>query len=320
MIRVGIIGAAGYVGGELMRLMLLHPEVELALAQSRHLAGKSWAAAHADLALLGDGNFVAEADLSLVDVLFLALGHGESVQWWQQNTLPARLKVIDMSQDFRLDEKEGFVYGLPEFQRERISKAQYVANPGCFATALQLALLPLAVSGPLPEVHATGITGSTGAGRALGDTSHFSWRANNIAAYKSLQHQHLAEVQQTLSKSAGVAYNQLHFVPWRGDFTRGIFASLQFKSALSLEELNQRFADYYAAHPFTGLAQGALDLKQVVQTNHALLAIEKVGEQTVVHVAIDNLLKGAAGQAVQNMNLMFHLSETAGLRLKPGAF
>lgn len=320
MIRAGIIGAAGYVGGELMRLLLLHPEVELVFAQSRHLAGKSWAAAHSDVALLGEGNFVAEADLSSVDVLFLALGHDESLQWWQQNSLPAHLKVIDMSQDFRLDEKEGFVYGLPEFQRERIAAARFVANPGCFATALQLALLPLAAVGQLPEVHATGITGSTGAGRALGDTSHFSWRANNIAAYKSLQHQHLAEVQQTLSKSRGEHYEGLHFVPWRGDFTRGIFASLQFKSALSLEELNRRYADFYAAHPFTGLAQGALDLKQVVQTNHALLAIEKVGSQVVVHVAIDNLLKGAAGQAVQNMNLMFQLPETAGLRLKPGAF
>lgn len=320
MIRVGIVGAAGYVGGELMRLLLLHPEVELAFAQSRHLAGKSWSAAHADLALLGEGNFVAHADLSSVDVLFLALGHGESLQWWQQNTLPDKLKVIDMSQDFRLDEKAGFVYGLPEFQRERISKAQYVANPGCFATALQLALLPLAAAGQLPAVHATGITGSTGAGRALGDTSHFSWRANNIAAYKSLQHQHLAEVQQTLSKSLGESYQSLHFVPWRGDFTRGIFASLQFKCEVSLEDLKAQYAAYYAGHPFTALAKGSLDLKQVVQTNHALLAIEKVGEQAVVHVAIDNLLKGAAGQAVQNMNLMFQLSETAGLRLKPGAF
>lgn len=320
MIRAGIVGAAGYVGGELMRLLLLHPEVELAFAQSRHLAAQPWHAAHADLALLGEGTFVAEADFQGIDVLFLALGHGESAAWWQQNSLPQKLKVIDMSQDFRLDEKAGFVYGLPEFQRERIAKAQYVANPGCFATALQLALLPLAANGPLGEVHATGITGSTGAGRALGDTSHFSWRANNIAAYKSLQHQHLAEVQQTLSKSAGAVYEQLHFVPWRGDFTRGIFASLQFKSEAALGDLQAQYVSFYASHPFTGLAHGALDLKQVLHTNHALMSVEKAGQQAVVHVAIDNLLKGAAGQAVQNMNLMFQLSETAGLRLKPGAF
>lgn len=320
MIRAGIVGAAGYVGGELMRLLLLHPEVELAFAQSRHLVNKPWHAAHTDLALIGEGTFVAEADLEAIDVLFLALGHGESAAWWQQNALPQKLKVIDMSQDFRLDEKAGFVYGLPEFQRERIAKAQYVANPGCFATALQLALLPLAANGSLGEVHATGITGSTGAGRALGDTSHFSWRANNIAAYKSLQHQHLAEVQQTLSKSAGTAYDQLHFVPWRGDFTRGIFASLQFKSEASLNDLQAQYTAFYKAHPFAGLAAAGLDLKQVLHTNHALLSVEKTGQQAVVHVAIDNLLKGAAGQAVQNMNLMFQLSETAGLRLKPGAF
>ncbi|MDP2187253.1 MAG: N-acetyl-gamma-glutamyl-phosphate reductase [Sphingobacteriaceae bacterium] len=320
MIRIGVIGAAGYVGGELLRLLLLHPQLQVVFAQSRHLAAQPWSAAHPDLALLGDGAFVSEGDLSAVDLVFLALGHGESLQWWQQNKLPAGLKVIDMSQDFRLDEKEGFVYGLPEFQRERIAEARYVANPGCFATALQLALLPLAAAGELAEVHATGITGSTGAGRSLGETSHFSWRANNLAAYKSLQHQHLAEVQQTLSKSGGAAYQNLHFVPWRGDFTRGIFASLQFKTALSLDALNSHYAAYYAGHPFTALAKGSLDLKQVLQTNHALLALEKVGEQAVVHVALDNLLKGAAGQAVQNMNLMFQLSETAGLRLKSGAF
>ena len=319
-VRAGIIGGAGYTGGEMIRLLINHPAVDIRFIHSKSNAGKPVSDIHEDL--VGETGLVFDAEWhSEVDVVFLCLGHGESKKFMDESGSGFEgVLIIDLSQDFRLKGAgNAFVYGLPELNREEIRGAQAVANPGCFATAIQLGLLPLAKAGLLGDVYTTGITGSTGAGQGLSPTGHFSWRANNIQAYKSLTHQHMTEVGQSLKQLQGQEAN-VHFTPWRGDFTRGIFVSSQLRIEKQPEEVLALFEDYYSTHPFTIVSRSPISLKQVVNTNKCLIQLEQVGHQLVVHSALDNLLKGASGQAVQNMNLLFGLEETAGLRLKANAF
>jgi N-acetyl-gamma-glutamyl-phosphate reductase len=325
-IRAGIIGGAGYTGGELIRILLNHPSVSISFIHSRSNAGKLLSAVHQDL--VGDTELVFTGELTGLtdgntDVIFLCVGHGEAMKFLVENKVHPATKIIDLSQDFRLKKgssfnERNFVYGLPELNRDKIASADNIANPGCFATALQLGLLPLAKEKMLSEVYTTGITGSTGAGQSLSPTSHFSWRANNIQAYKTLSHQHLNEIHESVSQLHAEA-GSIHFVPWRGDFTRGIFVSSTIHSDLSLAEITTLYKSYYEGHPFTILSN-EISLKQVVNTNKCLIGIEKAGSKLVIHSAIDNLLKGASGQAVQNMNIMFGLDETTGLKLKATAF
>jgi N-acetyl-gamma-glutamyl-phosphate reductase len=337
MITVGIIGAAGYTGGELIRLLINHPNVQIGFVQSGSNANNNVSKVHADLVGETDLKFVASCpplESAGVDVIFFCAGHGEAKNFIAENTIPQNIKLIDIGNDFRLHSdavigNRKFIYGLPELQREKIKAANNIANPGCFATAIQLGLLPLAKAGLLQEVYATGITGSTGAGQSLAATSHFSWRANNIQAYKTLTHQHNAEIEQSLNQLSNLANPPLaatgwggfiSFVPWRGDFTRGIFVSSQLKCDLSLEELNLLYDDFYKDHPFTTITTEPVFLKQVVNTNKCIIQMEKVGDKLVVHSVIDNLVKGASGQAIQNMNLVFGLNETTGLKLKANYF
>jgi N-acetyl-gamma-glutamyl-phosphate reductase len=321
-IKAGIIGGAGYTGGETLRLLLNHPKIEVVFVQSRSQAGKPVTATHADL--IGETKLTYTSDFNQeVDVLLLCLSHGESKKLLSEQTFPATTKIIDLGNDFRLGDKGGdreFVYGLPEYQREKIKSAKNIANPGCFATTIQLGLLPLAKAGLLKEVHTTGITGSTGAGQKLQDTTHFTWRANNISAYKTLSHQHLGEINHTLKSLQPGFSEAVNFIPWRGDFTRGIFVTSVLECAPGLEEVNELYQDFYASHPFTHVAEEMIDLKQVVNTNKCLIHLEKVGSKLAIHSITDNLLKGASGQAVQNMNLMFGFDEGEGLRLKANAF
>lgn len=323
-VKAGIIGGAGYTGGELIRLLLNHPGVETSFIHSRSNAGKSVHAVHQDLLGETDLKFTGEI-IDEIDVLFLCLGHGESKKFLTENKITDRIKIIDLANDFRLTMQSEianrkFIYGLPELNRDRIQTADNIANPGCFATSIQLGLLPLAKAGLLTDIYTTGITGSTGAGQSLSATSHFSWRANNIQAYKTLTHQHLGEIGESLLHLQPKNDIELSFVPWRGDFTRGIFVSSTLHCDLSLEELNKIFEDYYNSHPFVQVSRDAIFLKQVVNTNKAVIQLEKAGSKLVVHSAIDNLLKGASGQAVQNMNLLFGLDETSGLKLKANYF
>jgi N-acetyl-gamma-glutamyl-phosphate reductase len=321
-IKAGIIGGAGYTGGETVRLLLNHPDIELIFVQSRSQAGKPLTSLHHDL--VGETNLkFSESFNQDVDVLFLCLSHGESKKLLIEHKFRAETKIIDLGNDFRLGEKAGereFVYGLPEFQREKIRQAKNIANPGCFATTIQLGLLPLAKAGLLAEIHTTGITGSTGAGQKLQDATHFTWRANNVSAYKTLTHQHLGEINQTLKSLQPEFSSTINFVPWRGDFTRGIFVSSMLDCMLSLEEVTQLYIEYYKSHPFTHIADEMIDIKQIVNTNKCLLYLEKAGSKLVIHSVTDNLLKGASGQAVQNMNLMCGLDETMGLKLKGSVF
>jgi N-acetyl-gamma-glutamyl-phosphate reductase len=321
-IKAGIIGGAGYTGGETLRLLLNHPKVEVVFTQSRSQAGKPVTTTHPDL--IGETELVYSSDFNqAVDVLFLCLSHGESKKLVAENKFHDQTRIIDLGNDFRLGDTAAgrdFIYGLPEFQRDKIKAAKNIANPGCFATTIQLGLLPLAKAGLLKEVHTTGITGSTGAGQKLQDTTHFSWRVNNISAYKTLTHQHLGEINQTLKALQSDFTEQVNFIPWRGDFTRGIFVSSMLESSLSLLEANALFKEYYALHPFTHVTDEMIDLKQVVNTNKCLIHLEKVGKKLVIHSITDNLLKGASGQAVQNMNLMFGLDEMEGLKLKGNVF
>ena len=344
-IRVGIIGGAGYTGGELIRLLINHPYATIAFVHSNSNAGNAVSKVHADLIgetdLRFSGNEALTAESLLnTDVLFLCAGHGEAKKFLEAHAIPAHIKIIDLSNDFRLAKNaefhqptsshhtfiRNFIYGLPELNKEAIKTAHNIANPGCFATAIQLGLLPLAKAGLLNDIYATGITGSTGAGQSLSATSHFSWRANNIQAYKTLNHQHMSEIVQSLSQlQSGFLSNTsgddgLSFVPWRGDFTRGIFISSTLHCEQSIEELMQLYKDFYDTHPFTILSNEPIFLKQVVNTNKCVIQLEKVGSKLVVHSILDNLLKGASGQAVQNMNLMFGLEEEAGLRLKANYF
>lgn len=323
-IKAGVIGGAGYTGGELIRLLLNHPGVEVSFIHSRSNAGKPIHSVHQDL--IGDTELTFTDKLSdNIDVLFLCLGHGESKKFLTESKISDKIKVIDLANDFRLEAQSSignrqFVYGLPELNRNKIKTANNIANPGCFATAIQLGLLPLAKAGLLKDIYTTGITGSTGAGQSLSTTSHFSWRANNIQAYKTLTHQHLGEIGESLLHLQPKNDIDLSFVPWRGDFTRGIFISSTTHCDLSIEELNVLYSTFYAGHPFTHVSKEPIFLKQVVNTNKAIIQVEKAGSKVVVHSVIDNLLKGASGQAVQNMNLLFGVDETSGLKLKANYF
>lgn len=320
--KIGIIGGAGYTAGELLRLLLNHPGVEVGFVHSESHAGERVDSVHEGL--LGDTDlcFSDEAPLEEVDLLFLCSAHGKSREFWNVHTRPGQLKVIDLAQDFR-DESEDYVYGLPELQRSRIRSARSVANPGCFATAIQLSLLPLAAAGLLPsggEINVTALTGSTGAGVRPGHTTHFSWRNDNISVYKPFTHQHLAEIGHTLEKLQPGHGAVINFIPMRGDFPRGIFVATHLDFPLSEEEAVELYEAYYKDAPFTVVSRRVVDLKQAVNTNKAVLHVEKHGGKLLVTCAEDNLLKGASGQAVQNMNLLFGFEESAGLRLKASAF
>ena len=320
MIKVGIIGGAGYTAGELLRILVNHPEVEISFVHSTSNAGNPVASVHTTLFGECELCFSEEYDLTAIDALFICSAHGQSGKFLAENEIPEGLRIIDLAQDFR-DESNGFVYGLPELNRERTCGAQKVANPGCFATAIQLALLPLAAKGLLTdEVHITAITGSTGAGVKPSATTHFSWRASNISTYKSFEHQHLLEIGRNIHLLEPSFDKDLNFVPLRGDFTRGILASVYTECPLSQEEAQELYANYYADAAFTFTSERNIDLKQVVNSNKALVHVEKHGTKLHIVTVIDNLLKGASGQAVQNMNLMFGLDEKCGLKLKGSAF
>ncbi|WP_316802018.1 N-acetyl-gamma-glutamyl-phosphate reductase [Pedobacter nototheniae] len=324
-IRAGIVGGAGYTGGEMLRILVNHPNVEIAFVNSSSNAGNLISDVHTDL--FGDTDLKFTSDLPQdIDVLFLCVGHGDAKKFLAANSINDGIKIIDLSQDFRLaanksNEQRDFVYGLPELNRDTIKKAKNIANPGCFATCIQLGLLPLASAGLIKnEVHINATTGSTGAGQSLATTSHFSWRNNNLSVYKAFEHQHLNEISESLVQLQPSLAEALNFIPQRGDFTRGILAAIYTESDLTLEEAQKLYEDYYSAHPFTHVSRRNIDLKQVVNTNKALVHIEKHGDKLFIISIIDNLLKGASGQAVQNMNLMFGLEETAGLKLKAANF
>lgn len=319
-IKVGIVGGAGYTAGELLRILVFHPNVEIGFVQSESQTGKPLHSTHKDL--LGELDLKFTDDLSLVDAIFLCRGHGASKAFLESNNLPGDPKIIDLSHDYRLkDSNHQFVYGLPEVYRNDVIQAKQVANPGCFATSIQLGLVPLAANNELKEaVHVTAITGSTGAGQSLSETSHFSWRNNNLSTYKPFQHQHLGEIKQTLTALQADPISEINFVPVRGNFTRGIFASIYMNSDLTIEKATELFQDSYSDHPFTHVTDINPDLKQVVGTNKGLVHLQKIEDKLLVISMIDNLLKGASGQAVQNMNLMFGLKENEGLQLKSMAF
>jgi N-acetyl-gamma-glutamyl-phosphate reductase len=323
-VNIGIVGGAGYTGGELLRVLLRHPNAHISFVHSTSSAGELVSKVHADLVGDTDLKFTNTLDQD-IDVLFLCVGHGDASKFLTANEIKASIKIIDLSQDFRLAASatignRNFVYGLPELQKEAIKSATNIANPGCFATAIQLGLLPLAAKGLLKEVYTTGITGSTGAGQGLSNTSHFSWRANNIQAYKTLQHQHLNEIVQSLAQLQGNQNAEVNFVPWRGDFTRGIFVTSVVSVDISLDALYDLYNAYYEGHAFTHVSKNNIDLKQVVNTNKCLIHIEQQGNKIAIHTVVDNLLKGAVGQAVQNMNLIFGIDEAAGLQLKANYF
>ena len=324
-IKVGIVGGAGYTGGELIRILINHPQVEILCVQSNSNAGNPVSDVHTDL--FGDTDLKFTGVLSQdIDVLFLCVGHGDAKKFLNANDINSNVKIIDLSQDFRLnqnskDQNREFVYGLPELNRDIIKTAQNIANPGCFATCIQIGLLPLAQKGLLnSKVHINATTGSTGAGQSLSATSHFTWRNNNLSVYKAFEHQHLNEIGESLAQLQRGFDQEINFIPQRGDFTRGILAAIYLDSDLNLDEAIQVYEDFYADHPFTHLSTSNIDLKQVVNTNKALVHLEKHGNKLFIVSMIDNLLKGASGQAVQNMNLMFGLDESIGLRLKAAAF
>ncbi len=320
MIRAGIIGGAGYTAGELIRILVNHPAVTLDFVHSTSNAGNRLSEVHSGLEGDTSMRFSDTFDLNRIDVLFLCSAHGQSCKWLDANPIPEGVKVIDLAQDFR-DESCGFVYGLPELNRERIRKATRVANPGCFATAIQLALLPLAAAGLLhDEVHVTAITGSTGAGVKPSATTHFSWRSDNISTYKAFTHQHLIEIGRNLRLLEPDFAHAVNFVPMRGDFARGILASVYTSCPLDPAAAEKLYADFYRTAAFTQVCDREVDLKQVVNTCKGLLHVAKYGDKLHVVSVIDNLLKGASGQAVQNMNLMFGLDEKCGLNLKASAF
>lgn len=321
-IKAGIIGGAGYTGGEMIRILINHPSVEIKFVHSNSNAGNLISSVHEDL--FGDTDLRFTDELSNdVDVLFLCVGHGNAKKFLEENQIDKSIKIIDLSQDFRLKANSGnsWVYGLPELNREKIKAASYIANPGCFATCIQLGLLPLAAKGLLKsEVHLNATTGSTGAGQGLSATSHFSWRNNNLSVYKAFDHQHLNEIGESLKQLDPTFDEALNFIPQRGDFTRGILAAMYLESDLTAEEAQKIYQDYYESHVFTHVSKKNIDLKQVVNTNKALIHVEKHGTKLFIVSIVDNLLKGASGQAVQNMNLIFGLEEGTGLRLKASAF
>jgi N-acetyl-gamma-glutamyl-phosphate reductase len=321
-IKAGIVGGAGYTGGEMLRLLINHPDVEIAFVHSNSNGGNLISDVHTDL--IGDTQLRFTGELSSdIDVLFLCVGHGDARKFLDANPVAEGIKIIDLSQDFRLAQAAGteWVYGLPELNRERIKDASYIANPGCFATCIQLGLLPLAAKGLLKdEVHINATTGSTGAGQSLAATSHFTWRNNNLSVYKAFEHQHLNEIGESLQQLDPQFDAVMNFIPQRGDFTRGILAAMYVETEMTEEEAQLLYEDFYAEHPFTYVSRKNIDLKQVVNTNKGLVHVEKHGSKLLVISIIDNLLKGASGQAVQNMNIMFGLEERQGLRLKATAF
>jgi len=343
MIKVGILGAAGYTGGELIRLLLNHPEAEIVFANSESNAGNLVSDVHEGL--LGDTElrFTDEMPFDQVDVVFFCFGHGKSEAFLKEHTIPENVKIIDLAQDFRIKtpplnppegglagastppiggiERGSWVYGLPEINKAEIQHAQHLANPGCFATCIQVALLPAAHLNLLKEdVAVNAITGSTGAGQKPGATTHFSWRNNNLSIYKPFTHQHIAEIRQSLTQVQGYLDADIDFIPYRGDFARGIFCTAVIKTKAPEEDIIEAYKEFYRDAAFTHYSDKAIDLKQVVNTNKALVHCEKYGNKLLVTSCIDNLLKGAVGQAVQNMNLMFGIDETAGLKLKASAF
>lgn len=324
-IKAGIVGGAGYTGGELLRILVNHPNVDIAFVHSNSNAGNLISQVHTDL--LGDTDLKFTNELSQdVDVLFLCVGHGDARKFLEANRFDDSIKIIDLSQDFRLNQKSTidgrqFTYGLPELNKEKIESATNIANPGCFATCLQLGLLPLADAGLLKsEVHISATTGSTGAGQKPGATSHFSWRNNNLSVYKAFEHQHLNEIGESLLQLQPNFKDTINFIPYRGAFPRGIMASIYIDCDLSLEQAENLYQDFYADAPFTHVSKANIDLKQVVNTNKCLIHLEKHGNKLLILSITDNLLKGASGQAVQNMNLMFGLEEKAGLNLKASYF
>jgi N-acetyl-gamma-glutamyl-phosphate reductase len=319
-IKIGIIGAAGYTGGELLRILINHPYAELVFVNSQSQAGKQVYSTHTDL--LGDTEllFTDKLPFESVDVIFLCSGHGQSLKFLAENNIPPSVKIIDLSTDYR-DESNGFIYGLPELNRERIISSNKIANPGCFATSIQLALLPLAANNLLKsEVHVSAVTGSTGAGQSLSTSTHFSWRSNNISIYKAFTHQHLAEIGQSLKQLQNGFEKEINFIPYRGNFTRGIMANVYLDYDGTQEEADAIFEEYYVEHPFCTISKSPIDLKQVINTNKCLLEIQKHGNKLLITSIIDNLVKGASGQAVQNMNIAFGLPETTGLNLKSVGF
>ena len=325
VIKAGIIGGAGYTGGEMLRILVNHPQVEIAFVNSSSNAGNLISDVHTDLFGETDLKFTDQI-LQDIDVLFLCVGHGDAKKFLEANPISEKVKIIDLSQDFRLAQNSqlatrNFIYGLPELNKEKIASAQNIANPGCFATCIQLGLLPLASKDLLQsEVHINATTGSTGAGQSLSKTSHFSWRNNNLSIYKAFEHQHLNEIGESLTQLQGEVKEALNFIPQRGDFTRGILAAMYIESDLTEEQAYELYESYYANHTFTHVSRKNIDLKQVVNTNKCLVHLEKHGNKLFIISIIDNLLKGASGQAVQNMNLMFGLEENAGLKLKAANF
>lgn len=333
MIRVGILGAAGYTGGELIRLLINHPEAEIVFANSESNAGNLVAEVHEGLYGETDLKFTAEMPFDQVDVIFFCFGHGKSEAFLKEHNVPENVKIIDLAQDFRLAPEtvvatqqptpaaHDFVYGLPEINESKIAVAQHVANPGCFATCIQLGLLPAAKMGLInSDVSVNAITGSTGAGQKPGATTHFSWRNNNMSIYKAFNHQHVPEIRESLKQTQGYLDAAIDFIPYRGDFARGIFATEVVKTDKPIEEIVAGYKEFYKDAKFTHYVDKAIDLKQVVNTNKCLVHVDKYGDKFLITSCIDNLLKGAVGQAVQNMNIMFGLDQTAGLKLKPSAF
>ncbi len=319
-IKVGIIGGAGYTAGELIRLLINHPGVEVSFVHSTSNSGNKITDVHSGLIGETDLVFSDKYPFEKIDALFLCSAHGDSKKFMEENAVPNHIKIIDLSTDFR-NESDDFVYGLPELNKERIKKATRIANPGCFATAIQLAILPLAANNLLKnEVHVNAITGSTGAGVKPSSTTHFSWRDNNISIYKPFEHQHLAEISQSLNQLQKGFNQPVNFIPVRGNFSRGIYATAYTDCELSLEEAKALYTDFYKDAVFTFVTSKNPDLKQVVNTNKCILYLEKHDTKLLIVSVIDNLLKGASGQAVHNFNLMFGLEEKAGLLLKPSAF
>lgn len=321
-IKVGVVGGAGYTAGELLRILIFHPYVEIAFVHSSSSAGKPIADLHSGL--VGDTTltFADSFCLDTVEVLFLCLAHGDSQQFLESREIPTHLKIIDLSTDYREKRpNHDFVYGLPELNTKQIRKAQHIANPGCFATAIQLGILPLASQGLIQsDLHINAITGSTGAGVRPTATTHFSWRNDNLSVYKAFSHQHLMEITQSIKQLQADFSDSIHFIPIRGNFSRGIFATTYLRSSLTLQEATAIYTDFYADAPFVHIATSNPDMKQVVNTNKGIVYIEKYGDQLFIISMIDNLLKGASGQAVQNMNLMFGLDQKEGLLLKSIGF
>ncbi len=325
MINAGIVGSTGYVAGELIRCLVNHPDVEINFLYSHSSAGEPAMSAHDDLLPFPEMKFTGTINPD-VDVLFLCLGHGNSRKFLSNYSFSSDTMIIDLGNDFRLAKDADFKgmhfkYGLVEANRDRIQGAQYIANPGCFATAIQLAMLPLAEAGILQnDLHVHALTGSTGAGKGLSETTHFSWRNNNISIYKAFRHQHLGEINETIRQMQPDFHHTINFLPLRGDFTRGIFASVYMESAMPGDDVETIFKEYYANEPFTWISKDTVHLKQVVNTNNCFLQVQKIDQRVLVTSVIDNLLKGAAGQAIQNMNLMFGLDEMTGLHFKPSYF